>query len=299
MVWVVTVVLLFYSCSMHHFFPILRVPKDPQATPWEATAWKDKVENLCFGAHSLEFLGSTGKPGGGKSRILVSLPKELSCCDSKGFSSSRSRQVWSCCAVSSQCSQGRVSRAANAPSALQGKDRAANRLSPTKSQQDQLYRLVHHSPVFPQGMGGNKVQGCGISKVTLPLSFWFFSRRMDSLKGVNMLLKPSCLAPSAHSFWQSLVLCTLCVYCATLSPHFPRKSRSLNHWGKVFLVRLSYMMTTQLGNAGIWDSWKDPAERSPGCTVLSISLPPPGFGREQIPSRIIGLRSWKVIQILH
>lgn len=37
--------------------------------------------------------------------------------------------------------------------------------------------------------------------------------------------------------------------------------------------------------------WKDPAERSPGCTVLSISLPPPGFGREQIPSRIIGLRS--------
>ena len=45
--------------------------------------------------------------------------------------------------------------------------------------------------------------------------------------------------------------------------------------------------------------WKDTAEKSPGCTVLSISLPPPGFGREQIPSRIIGLRSWKVIQILH
>lgn len=37
--------------------------------------------------------------------------------------------------------------------------------------------------------------------------------------------------------------------------------------------------------------WKDPAERSPGCTVLSKSLPPSGFGRGQIPSRIIGLRS--------
>lgn len=151
MVWVVTVVLLFYSCSMHHFFPILRVPKDPQATPWEPTAWKDKVENLCFGAHSLEFLGSTGKPGGGKSRTLVSLPKELSCCDSKGFSSSRSRQVWSCCAVSSQCSQGRVSRAANAPSALQGKDRAANRLSPTLPTRP----VVQTCPSFPSLPPGN------------------------------------------------------------------------------------------------------------------------------------------------
>lgn len=226
MVWVVTVVLPFYSCSMHHFFPILRVPKDPQATPWEPTAWKDKVENLCFGAHSLEFLGSTGKPGGGKSQTLVSLQKELSCCDNKGFLQTevgKSEVVvqWVHSAHSREC---RVLQRHPVPF-------KAKTVQPTgsvqPSQQHQLYRLVHHSPVFPQGMGSNKVQGCSISKVTLPLSFWgFFSRRMDSLKGVNMLLKPPCLALSTHSFWQRLVLCTLCVYYAMLSPHFPWKSWS-------------------------------------------------------------------------
>lgn len=145
------------------------------------------------------------------------------------------------------------------------------------SQQDQSYRLVHHSPVFPQGMGDNKVQGCSISKDTLPLTFSFFSRRMNSLKGI-LLLKPSCLALSTHAFWQSLVLCTLCVYCAMLSLHVLWKSQSLNRWGEVFLVRLSYMVTTQMRNAGIWDpSGKTLLEDLQGVLYLAKAYHPQGL----------------------
>lgn len=170
------------------------------------------------------------------------------------------------------------------------------------SKQGQLCRLVHHSPLHPQGMRGNKVQGCSISKVALPLTFYFFlfSKRMDSLKGINVLLKPSCLALSAYSFWQSLVLFTLLVSCAMLSLYFPwKKSIPEPLRQGVFGEAELHGDHTAEECRYLGLLWKDPAERSPGCTVLSISLPPPGFGREQIPSRIIGLRSWKVIQILH
>lgn len=171
MVWVVTVVLLFYSCFMHHFCPILWVPKDPQATPWELTAWKGKVENLCFGVHLLVFLGATGIPGGGKSRTLGSLQKELPCCDNEGFSWNKSRQVWNCCAVSSPCSQGRVSRAANAPSALQGKDCAANRLSPTLPRRPVQQTCPSFPSIPPREWEATRCKDVGLARSAFP---WLF-----------------------------------------------------------------------------------------------------------------------------
>lgn len=290
MVWVVTVVLLFYSCSMHHFFPILRVPKDPQATPWEPTAWKDKVENLCLGVHLFELPGSTAVPGGGKSRTLGSLQKELSCSENEGFSWNKSRQVWSCCAVSSPCSQGRVSLAANAPCALQGKDFAASRLD-QPSQQEQSYRLAHHF----LGMGGNKVQGCSIGEVTFPLTFFFQKNGfIEGKKGVveTILLGTKHPIPSGKGWFSAHSVSTVPCYPCT-------SHEKVDPWTTVFGEVEWHGDHTAEECRYLGLLWKDPVARSPGCTVLSISLPPPGFGREQIPSRIIGLRSWKVIQILH
>lgn len=106
----------------------------------------------------------------------------------------------------------------------------------------------------PREWETTRCKDVALARIPFPWLFLFFYRRMDSLKGINMLLKPSCLALSTSAFWQGLVLSTLCVYCAMLSLHFPWKSWSLNLWGEVLLVRLSYMVTTQLRNASIWDS---------------------------------------------
>lgn len=252
MVWVVTVVLLFYSCSMHHFFPILRVPKDPQATPWEPTAWKDKVENLCFGVHSLEFLSSTGKPGGGKLWTLSSLQKELSCCDNKDFSWNKSRQVWSCCAVSSLCSQGRMSCAANAPSALQGKN--CSQQAPSNPPKETSHTELSIIPQYlPREWEATRCKDVALARTPFPWLFLFFQKN-EFIEGNKPVVKTSmpgtehpCLLAKLGSLH---ILCLLCRVIPALS----MKSQSLNRWGEVFLVRLSYMVTTQLRNAGIWDS---------------------------------------------
>lgn len=294
-VWVVTVVLLIYSCSMHHFLTFygsLKIHRPPLEKQRPAkTRWKICTSRYHWSSLILQENQEEENHG-----LWFHCKKELSYCNSKGFSSNKTRQVWSCCAASTPRSQGRASHAANAPSSPQGKDHRANRFRPTFLRR----AVVQTCPSFlslPREWEAVRCKDAALARWPFPCLF-LSSRRMDSLNAINVLVKPSCLAPCTHSSWQSSVLWTPCGYCVVLSPHLPWRSQSLNHLNSFGAGGLHAGHTAEeCRYLGLL--WKGPAERSLGCTVLSISLPPPGFGREQIPSRIIGLRSWKVIQILH
>lgn len=219
----------------------------------------------------------------------------------KDLSSNKTRQVWSCCAVSTLRSQRSASHAANAPSSLQGKDHIANRFRPTFPTR----AVVQTCPSLlslPREWKVGRCKDTALPRWPFPC-FFVSSGRMDSLNVINMLVKPSCLVLCTPSFWQSLVFWTYCGYRVVSSLRLLWRRQSLNHLSKVVLVRLLHAVL-HAGHTAEECGYlellrKDPAERSPGCTVLSTSLPPPGFGRQRIPSRIIGLRSWEVIQILH
>lgn len=232
------------------FFDILWIPKDPQATPWETTACKDKVENLYFMYHWSSMILQENQEEENHG-LWFHCKKELSYCNNKGFSSNKTRQVWSCCAVSTPRSQGRASHAANAPRSPQGKDHRANRFRPTFLRR----AVVQTRPSFlslPREWEAVRCKDAALAKWPFPCLF-LSSRRMDSLNAINVLVKPSCSAPCTHSSWQSSVLWTPCGYCVVLSPHLPWRSQSLNHLNKVVLVRVGYTLATQLRNAGIWD----------------------------------------------
>jgi len=145
-------------------------------------------------------------------------------------------------------------------------------------------------PESPCGMGGSRVQGRSISKMDLSLPF-ISTRRMISLYAINVLVEGSFLMPCTHlsfkvSFSEHLVAIVLCYPCTSMEKSVP-ESLKQGVFGEAGLQ--AGCTAEECRYSGLL--WKDPAERSPGCTVLSISLPPPEFGREQIPSRIIGLRS--------
>lgn len=146
-VWVVTVILLIYSCSMQLFFDILWIPKDPQATPWETTAWKDKVENLYFMYHwsSLVLQENWEEESCGpwfhctKSRLIVTTKVFLW----TKLDKSEVVLQWAHCAHKGER---RVLQMHPAPF-------KAKTVQPTGSgqpfQQELLYRLVHRSSVSP------------------------------------------------------------------------------------------------------------------------------------------------------
>lgn len=135
------------------------------------------------------------------------------------------------------------------------------------------------------------MQGCSISKVALSLPFSFLQK--NGFIECNKCVGKTILLGTVHPFLLAKLgsLNTLWLLCCVIpTPPMEKSVPESLKQGSFGAGGLHAGHTAEeCRYLGLL--WKGPAERSLGCTVLSISLPPPGFGREQIPSRIIGLRS--------
>lgn len=127
------------------FFDILWIPKDPQATPWETTAWKDKVKKLFFMYHWSSLILQENREEENH-RLWFHCKKSCLIATTKVFLRTKldKSEVVLQWAHHAHRTEHRALQMHPAPF-------KAKTVQPTGSgqpfQQEQLYRLVHHSSV--------------------------------------------------------------------------------------------------------------------------------------------------------